>query len=218
MAARSSVTLYFDVVSPYTYVGWNLLKRQRPNWRSVDFAFKPVLLGGIMNATKNTPNIAVPAKGDYMWYEIELLSSVGKFPYVKPSQFPFKTLSAMRVLLAVQRNASDKLEACADQQAAWAQGKDVGSTDVIIEQLAPVFGGSKEKVQQLIDLTADQSIKQSLIDNTNEAVKKGAFGGPFWVVRKAGSDKEHILFGSDRLETIAALLGEPYNSYAGAKL
>ncbi|KAF9162166.1 hypothetical protein DFQ26_003821 [Actinomortierella ambigua] len=115
MAARSTVTLYFDVVSPYTYVGWNLLKRQRPHWKSVDVAFKPVLLGGIMNATKNTPNIAVPAKGQYMWYEIDLLSKMGKFPYVKPPQFPFKTLQAMRVLVAVQQNDSEKLEACADK-------------------------------------------------------------------------------------------------------
>ncbi|KAG0222884.1 Glutathione S-transferase kappa 1 [Actinomortierella wolfii] len=218
MAARSSVTLYFDVVSPYTYVGWNLLKRQRANWKSVDVSFKPVFLGGIMKATKNTPNIAVANKGEYMWNEIPLLSSLAKFPYKKPAQFPFNTLSAMRVLVAIEQNESDKLEACADKEACWSQGKDVANPEVILEQLAPVFGGSREKVQQLIDLTSQQAIKQKLVDNSDEAVKKGAFGAPFWTVKKAGSDKEYVFFGSDRLEVISTLLGEPYTTLASSKL
>lgn len=75
--------------------------------------------------------------------------------------------------------------------------------------LAPILG-STDKTEKYYGMTANKDIKQGLVDNTNEAVSIGAFGAPTLIVKQAGSDKEHVFFGSDRFEMIAKLLGLPY--------
>jgi glutathione S-transferase kappa 1 len=75
--------------------------------------------------------------------------------------------------------------------------------------LAPIIG-SAEKFEEYYGMTAQKEIKQQLIDNTDAAVAAGAFGAPTMIVKKAGSDKGHLIFGSDRFEMIALMLGQPY--------
>lgn len=80
--------------------------------------------------------------------------------------------------------------------------------------MAPIFGGSEAKVEELIQMAAEKDIKQKLVDNTNEALDKGAFGAPSFVVKKAGSDEEHFFFGSDRFELMTNFLDLPYHGLA----
>lgn len=75
--------------------------------------------------------------------------------------------------------------------------------------MAPILGGA-DKAQEMLKLSTDTEIKQALTDNTNEALKKGAFGAPTFFAKKAGSDEEMMFFGSDRFEIMASLLGLPY--------
>lgn len=75
--------------------------------------------------------------------------------------------------------------------------------------LTPIIG-SADKVEKYYEMTANKDIKQELIDNTEEALSAGAFGAPTMIVKKAGSDQKHLIFGSDRFEVIAELLGLPY--------
>jgi len=48
-ATRASIICYYDLISPYTYMGFKLFNRFRKQWPAVDVTFKPILLGGIMN-------------------------------------------------------------------------------------------------------------------------------------------------------------------------
>jgi len=73
----------------------------------------------------------------------------------------------------------------------------------------PILGGT-DKAQEMLKLSTDKEIKQALINNTNEALEKGAFGAPTFFVKKAESDEEMMLFGSDRFELMASLLELPY--------
>jgi glutathione S-transferase kappa 1 len=93
----------------------------------------------------------------------------------------------------------------------------VTQKDVLVALLSPLFGGSEAKVEEYIQLATDQEIKQKLVKNTEEALEKGAFGAPSFVVKKAGSDDEHYFFGSDRFEVMSSLLDLPYYGLAGGK-
>ena len=41
--------MYYDLISPYTFMGFKLLNKIRQQWSGVDVSFKPMLLGGVMN-------------------------------------------------------------------------------------------------------------------------------------------------------------------------
>lgn len=97
----------------------------------------------------------------------------------------------------------------------WGRGEDVTQKEAIVAALAPIFGGSAAKVEELIQKAAGKDIKQQVVDNTNEALEKGAFGAPSFVVKKAGSDEEHFFFGSDRFEIMSSFLDLPYYGLAG---
>lgn len=93
-------------------------------------------------------------------------------------------------------------------------GRNISQSEVIITALTPVVGG---KVRDMIQLAADPEIKKIFRDNTDEAVAKGAFGAPTLLVKQAGSDQEHLFFGSDRFESIAGFLNIPYPGLASFK-
>ena len=48
------VEFFFDVISPYTYLCWHTLEAYAPRW-GFGVEPKPIFLGGVMQATKNTP-------------------------------------------------------------------------------------------------------------------------------------------------------------------
>ncbi|KAG0216977.1 Glutathione S-transferase kappa 1, partial [Mortierella sp. GBA43] len=99
MATRASIICYYDVISPYTYMGFKLFNRFRKQWPGVDVTFKPLLLGGVMNVA-----------------DLDRISVVTGVPFQFPSIFPVNTVLPMRVLTALQlHEATDKYEQCIDK-------------------------------------------------------------------------------------------------------
>ncbi|KAF9437922.1 hypothetical protein BGZ76_010552 [Entomortierella beljakovae] len=125
------------------------------------------------------------------------------------------TVSVLRLLIVIQSKEPSKFEQCIQKEEYWVNDQNVSQKDVLIKALTPVIG-SESKVQEYYEMTSEKAIKQQLTDNTQKAVDIGAFGAPTFVVKQAGSDKEHMIFGSDRFEYICKLLGFPYPGLAPA--
>lgn len=92
-------------------------------------------------------------------------------------------------------------------------GRNISQPEVIQAALTPIFSQDPSplaKVQSYLQLASDPKIKQTFKENTDEAVAKGMFGAPTFIVKKSGSSEELLFFGSDRIEMIAATLGLPY--------
>jgi glutathione S-transferase kappa 1 len=71
---------------------------------------------------------------------------------------------------------------------------------------------STEKAKEWLDTAnLDQLIKDKLKQNTDDAIKAGAFGAPTIIVTHNGKDE--MFFGSDRFEHIAHLLGKEWCGY-----
>ncbi|KAF9963881.1 Glutathione S-transferase kappa 1 [Modicella reniformis] len=209
MASRASILCYYDIVSPYSYIGVKLLNRYRLQWKDVDVVYRPVFLGGIMAGAKNQPPAMVPAKGTYMMGDLKKISAATGIPFRFPSQFPLLTILTMRLLVVIQKQEPAKYEQCIDKDEYWCNDKNIAENEVIVNALAPIVG-SVDKMKKYLEMTSQKEIKQGLIDNTDQALAAGAFGAPTWVVKQAGSDKEHMFFGSDRFELMATLLNQPY--------
>ena len=55
----AKIELYFDCLSPFSFLAYTVLSRYEQVW-NVKVELKPVLLGGLMAATKNVPPGARP--------------------------------------------------------------------------------------------------------------------------------------------------------------
>ncbi|KAF9957162.1 Glutathione S-transferase kappa 1 [Mortierella alpina] len=123
-------------------------------------------------------------------------------------------ISAMRLLVAIQKHESeDRYVQCVEKEAYWSKDQDITQKDVLIAVVASVLG-SEAKAEQYYQMTSDKDVKQELIDKTNQAIEAGAFGAPTFIVKTAGSDDTHMFFGSDRFESMAAILNLPYPGLA----
>ncbi|KAF9908501.1 Glutathione S-transferase kappa 1 [Linnemannia zychae] len=211
--ARASIICYYDIISPYTYMGFKLFNRFRKQWPNVDVTFRPMLLGGVMNEVKNQPLFQFPSKKSHMIADLDRISKVTGVPFNFPQKFPVNTVLPMRVLTALQiHEAADKYEQCIDKDEYFIHGRDISQAEVISQALAPLLPSSDgSKVQSYLQRASqDQEIKKIFKQYTDEAIAKGVFGAPTFIVRKAGEEEEMLFFGSDRLEMIAATLGLPY--------
>ncbi|GJJ72043.1 glutathione S-transferase kappa 1 [Entomortierella parvispora] len=215
MASRASVVMYYDLVSPYSFMGFKLFNKIRHQWSGVDVSFKPMLLGGVMNAVKNEPLFKFPSKKNHMVADLDRISVVTGVPFNFPAEFPVLTVLPMRVLTALQIHEADKYEQCIDKlfDEYFVHGHNISKAEVIQAALTPIFSQDPSplaKVQSYLQFASDPQIKQVFKENTEEAVAKGAYGAPTFLVKKVGSSEEMLFFGSDRLEMIAAMLGMPY--------
>ncbi|WAQ83719.1 hypothetical protein PtA15_4A167 [Puccinia triticina] len=64
MSKRLTIRLSYDIVSPWSYFAYVVLKRYRPIW-DFDLILNPVYLGGVMKGSKNTPPFAAPNKREH---------------------------------------------------------------------------------------------------------------------------------------------------------
>lgn len=80
------ITLYYDVVSPYSWFGFITLQRYKQIWNAqVDF--QPIFLGAVMQATGNKPPATNPAKGKHLVKDLQLNNDLFK-PSIPLLKFP----------------------------------------------------------------------------------------------------------------------------------
>ncbi|KAJ3346801.1 Glutathione S-transferase kappa 1 [Entophlyctis luteolus] len=224
----SKITFYYDVVSPYSWFGFEIAHRYQRVWKNVRFEFVPVFLGGIMAATGNLPPATNPYKGAHMVKEILFFKKMYDVDIGGlPAKFPSKTLLAQRVLTAMKLQRSDKLEPASrafwvrlsrkvfahlglKQRLFWRDGKDIESKTDLLDYLSKVV--SPAEAARLINEDAqNEDVKKALTAATAKLVEEqGAFGLPWMVVSRSSDGEEMGMFGSDRFEAAAWFLGEMY--------
>ncbi|KAM3912964.1 glutathione S-transferase kappa 1 [Leptodactylus fuscus] len=213
MSRRQVVELFYDVVSPYSWLGFEVLLRYKNIW-NVDLRLRPALLGGIMHATGNSPPAMVPKKGAYMGKDIERQSEFYQVPLRQPSDF-FQvvikkgSLSAMRFLTAVQLSHPEFVEGVSRElwRRIWFEDKDITEAESLLEA-SKKAGMSEDSAKKLLSTMNSLEVKNKLKENTEDALAYGIFGMPSIVAHING--KPELFFGSDRFELLAHYLGEKW--------
>lgn len=173
------VEFFFDVVSPYSYVAAVQVARS-PLLK--DAEWRPFLLGGVMKASGNQPPMTVAAKAQYMVHDLSRLFAYYGMRFQFPAVFPANSLTAMRALAAAPADALQPL-ALTLFDAYWGQGLNIADAEVLAGLLPP----------ELLAAAADDAVKEKLKANTEDAVRRGAFGAPSLFVDDA------LYFGEDRI-------------------
>ncbi|XP_066474447.1 glutathione S-transferase kappa 1 [Tiliqua scincoides] len=212
-AGKKLVECFYDVVSPYSWLGFECLSRYRHIW-NIELHFRPVFLGGIMGGTGNKPPAMLPKKGEYMMTDIMRMAKYYQVPARIPKDF-FDTiikkgsLSAMRFLTAVDLTQPQFLEPLSRElwMRIWSRDEDITQPESILAA-AGKAGLPLDQAQKLLEMSTSAEVKNRLREVTDEAMKYGVFGLPSFVAHVG--DQTQLFFGSDRIELLGDFLGEKW--------
>lgn len=191
------VEFLFDVGSPYSYLAYHQLPKIAEAKGAI-IIWRPVLLGGLFQATGNRSPIEVPAKGRYSMIDLQRWADFYGVRLTMNPHFPINTLSLMRGAVAMQmlsdaefqRYLSVVFSAMFEVPRNMNDPAEVGS----------VLQAGGFDPASFMDLISTSEVKDRLKTNTAEAVARGAFGAPTFFVG------EDMFWGQDRLQFVEVAL------------
>lgn len=192
-----TVEFFFDLGSPASYLAHTQLPALCRDCGAA-LVYRPMLLGGVFQATGNASPAMIPAKGRYMIRDLARYAERYGVPMRFNPHFPINTLTLMRLLVAVQLHQPERLDDALQAlfQATWVDGVNMGDPVRVAEVLAAA-GLDAAALQQQI---GEPAVKDALKATTEEAVRRGVFGAPTCFV---GDD---MYFGQDRLDFVREAL------------
>ncbi|MDR0276368.1 MAG: 2-hydroxychromene-2-carboxylate isomerase [Paucimonas sp.] len=192
-----TVEFFFDLGSPASYLAWTQLPRLCAE-HDARLVLRPMLLGGVFQATGNSSPAVIPAKARYFFGDLQRYARRYGVPLKFSEHFPINTLGLMRAAIGMQMREPERFEAwlAAMYRAMWGEGRNLGDAQVVAE----VLGSAGFERDGFEVLTSDPEVKAALKTATEEAVSRGVFGAPTCFVGG------QMFFGQDRLEFIAETL------------
>ena len=200
MSQTQTVEFIFDFGSPNAYLAYRALPTVLAPF-DTRLNITPCLLGGIFKATGNqSPATAfAEVKGKLAYQRLEMKRFMAQYEinaFRFNPHFPVNTLLVMRGLIAAEAEgvAAPYIEAV--MAGVWENELKMDDPAVV----AKVLDDAGLDARALLEATQQPEIKQTLIDNTQAAVDRGAFGIPTFFV---GAE---MFFGKDRLEELTRYL------------
>ncbi|XP_067998208.1 glutathione S-transferase kappa 1 [Melanerpes formicivorus] len=210
---RTVVELFYDVVSPYSWLGFEVLCRYQHVW-NIDLRLRPAFLAGVMQATGNKPPGMLPKRGEYMLKDIKRMAKYYQVPLQTSRNdlqriISTSSLGAMRFITAVGMTQPHYLEPLSREFwiSFWSQHEDISQTETMLA-IAKQAGLSSEFAQKVLEMISSPAVKNRLKETTEEAIKYGAFGMPAVVTHVNGEPQ--LFFGSDRVELLGSIIGEKW--------
>jgi 2-hydroxychromene-2-carboxylate isomerase len=193
MNSSKQVEFFFDVGSPYSYLAFHALPKIAST-RGARIVWRPMLLGGVFQATGNRSPIEVPAKGSYSGLDLQRWAAHFGVPFVMHPQFPINTLALMRgaIALLAEDEAEFQRYLAVVFAALFERPRDLGSPAAVAAMLAD--GGLD--AERVLALASSPAAKEALKQATADAVARGVFGAPTFFVGDA------MYWGQDRLQFV----------------
>lgn len=194
---RCDVTLefWFEYASTYSYLAAMRVEKLAKD-AGVDLVWRPFLLGPIFGAQgwNDSPFNIYPVKGQYMWRDMARLCEADGLPVKTPVQFPQNGLRAARIMLIGNDEGWGADFTRAVYTANFGEQKDISDEAV----LASLLTSLNLNAGDVLVRSNAEANKARLKMQTEEAIKRGVFGAPSFLV---GSE---LFWGNDRLEQAIA--------------
>lgn len=191
------IEFFFDFSSPYGYFAMNKIE-SLANKQGYKAVWKPIMLGAAFKKTGNIPLAQQPIKGDYCKHDWERMAEYMGLPWVLPDPFLITTLAAARAFYWLDDRDHDLAKVFAKEiyYKHFGEGKDVTSVETVVE----IASGLGINGEELAAATSNPTVKERLKRETLDAIDRGVFGSPFFIV-----DGE-AFWGSDRMWMIKKYL------------
>jgi 2-hydroxychromene-2-carboxylate isomerase len=189
----AGIEFWYEFGSTYSYPTAMRIERLAGE-AGVDVRWRPFLLGPIFKAFgwNDSPFNIFVAKGRYMWRDLErVCAAEGLALKLPPAAFPQNGLKAARLALVGESEGWTPDFTRAVFRANYAEQKDVSADDT----LAAILAGLGVDAAAAVEAANAPKNKAALKQQTEEAMTRGLFGAPSFVVG------DELFWGNDRLET-----------------
>jgi 2-hydroxychromene-2-carboxylate isomerase len=190
------VEFLFDFGSPNAYLCHQLIPAIEAR-SGTKFEYVPILLGGLFKLANNRSPAeafaAIPNKRAYENLEMQrFIAKHGLTRFKFNPFFPVNTLKIMRGACAAQMLGCLERYVDVVYAAMWEDGKNMDDPAVIAATLTA--GGLD--AEKIFALSQDPEVKNVLLQNTQSAHDRGAFGSPSFLIG------DQLWFGKDRLRDV----------------
>ena len=190
----------FDFGSPNAFLSHEAIPAIEKR-TGVKFEYVPILLGGIFKATNNKSPAETLAgiKNKREFHALETERFVKRFgvkPYTMNPFFPVNTLNLMRAAVAAQAEGVFEKYVDAAFHHMWVEPKKMDDPEVATQALT----ASGLDAAKLFARAQQPEVKARLIENTQQAVERGAFGSPTFFVGK------EMFFGKEQLREVEEMI------------
>ena len=191
-----TITFYLDFISPYAWLAFHALP-QALQGISHRVVHKPVLFAAMLKHHGQLGPAEIPAKRDWTYRQVLWLARQQGCELKLPAAHPFNPLGLLRLAMACDTDGEPSRYICEQVfRHVWCSGEDAADADRLAALAA--------RLQPARDV-AGVEVKQDLQANTQEAMERGLFGVPSFVV----DDK--VFWGQDALPMLRAyLLGDDW--------
>lgn len=189
------VEFWFEFASTYSYPAALRIEALAARG-GVQVEWRPFLLGPIFQQLgwNDSPFNIYPAKGRYMWRDMERVCEGLNIPLRRPSVFPRNGLLAARVACAYSEEAWVPEFVRAVYRANFADDADI-SSPAVVEQCLIASG---QDAAAILASAQTPAAKDKLKAQSAAAMERGIFGAPSFVVGR------ELFWGNDRLEDALA--------------
>jgi len=204
------IQFLFDFGSPNAYLSEKIIPSiERRN--GVKFEYVPVLLGGIFKATGNKSPFetmrGIKNKPEFALLEVQrFLRRHGITTFNSNPFFPVNTLMLMRGAVAAQLENALEPYCHAAYHHMWEEPKKMDDPEIF----RSAFHSSGVDIERIIARSQRDDVKQKLIENTEVAVNRGAFGVPKFFVG------DEMFFGKDQLRDVEESIVEQNSGRAAS--
>ena len=187
----ATAEFWYEFASTYSYPA-AMRVAELAGSRGVALAWRPFLLGPIFAAQgwRNSPFNIYPAKGRYMWRDLERICDALGLPLKRPDPFPQNSLLAARVALALE----------GEERANFSRrvyGAEFGEGLPIAERalIAALLENTGLDPEPVLERAQSDANKALLKAESARAAEVEIVGAPCLVTRDG-----EVFWGNDRLE------------------
>lgn len=189
--SAAGLQFWFEFASSYSYpAAMRVAALARESAATI--AWEPFLLGPIFQGQgwNDSPFNLYPAKGRYMWRDIERICVRYGLPFRRPAIFPQHSLLAARTACAAKHESWLPDFVCAVFRANFAEGADISRPETVAACLRTV----RQDPDGWLARAQAAENKPLLRAQTERAGALGIFGAPTFV------SGDELFWGHDRLE------------------
>lgn len=190
-SAAAPIGFYFDLQSPFAYLGSVLIERMAAkHGRVVDW--RPVLIGvTVLRVMGMKPVTSYPLKGPYLDMDLRRLARLHDIPFTHNRIEGVVSLNAMRAFCWLKQRDAELAVRFAQRMFARLriEGLDITAAETVADEVAQL-GGDRDAALAAL---SDQAVKDALRRAVDDAMAAGVFGVPTFLV-----DGE-LIWGSDRM-------------------
>ncbi len=194
---QKQVEFFFDFGSPYTYLAYHELRRIAQA-RGAQIVWRPILLGGVFQATGNHSPAEIPAKAKHLDVDMQRWAQAYGVPFAMNPHFPIHTLALMRGAVAMQQRGEEPFQRYLGAMFSAMVEKPRNLNNPM--EIGAVLAEAGFDPMECMQAIQDTAVKEALKVATAEAVARGVFGVPTFFVG------EEMFWGQDRLHFVDAAL------------